>query len=318
MNILNGVNQNKIKEIITDLKREMNKTDLLSLSIIGSFSNPNHRVEWTNDLDILYIFKDMEFSDENSNKKSKEKLNKECLEEIYRVSDFIVKKHSDDVYDIIPCYKCGPFKQPPNGKIIIELHHIINTVNSFRDDDSTFLYDRTNTFNLIWGKKPSEIINIEKLKASNVINDVYGINNSISMIENRELFFWIWISPYDNAPFLTMKRKSEPLCTMNNNYQCFEFLCYSIIKNVVNTIRMLTDSVYMLDEKNDKKLLANFLPEKDYLFFKEMIGIRKKLRLKEVNIMDINIDKFINQTLIFLQDLKKSIKKEKGFIEKNE
>ena len=95
---------NIIKSIVRDLSADLNQKELLSFSLVGSFSDPNKAIEYSNDLDFVLVY---------------DKINPALLSQLKSSAERIRAKYSSDSLKVDYTFKIGPIKLPEHSKNIL-------------------------------------------------------------------------------------------------------------------------------------------------------------------------------------------------------
>ena len=295
-----------VEDIIRYINENVEKDGLQSLTIVGSFADPNHKMEYLNDLDIFYIY------DDAVEEGKRVRIRKDIHSSIVKLNDEIVELFSDDDIEVKPSYDCGPIKPVPNAKIQIELHNLIYTVNRWLREEPIILFDRARLYRLLYGKPPGDIYNAEKISKYSVIRDIFGIDDCINMIKSKVVKYYIWeIDPKnENIMKIVKKEKNLQQNTQENLSRYIELIFYSVIKSSINSVRVFRGEANFAREDCDYFLnFCKKFEKKDFLI--KILQLKDRYRAGKLKLTEGLVLDLANNGVEYLYKLK-------DFLEKSE
>lgn len=295
--------KNVIGGLIEYIKEKAPKKGLYSLSVVGAFANPNHKIELINDVDILYIYDDVVPYGKRA------RLSRSINSCIVQLNEEITSKFSNSI-EIVPSYECGPFKPPPDGKFKIEVHNIIYTINRWLREEPTFLFDRARLNRLLCGEPPGSISDVKQISKYAVIRDLYGIDHCIHMIKTKCIKYCIWEPDpaNDQAMRISVKERDVGNLSNENLFAFMEFLFYSNIRPSVNSVRIITKQAHYY--RQDCTRFVRIFKDFD---MKELLGevldMKHKFRNNRLKINEDMAARLSTQVVLYLEKLKDYLEK---------
>lgn len=273
-----------MEKIIRDILNEIvetfrNDNNLLSLTPVGSFVNPDKKLEKFNDLDLVFIFKDLSAKEINNIKKIGKKLKNEF---------------SDKNIEIVYTLKMGPIKFSSKKQKIILIHFIVLSQESYVNYIPPLVRFSFQHFPPIFGKSLKRINHIKNITKEDLFNDFIGIPAMRRWIKNKTVEY---LEPKTDGIKMTHLKL--------DNKQYFEIIFYSILRLASNMVRLKGMYVDI-----DRKMCKEF--EKEYPitlkdFPERIIELKGKMRndektsSEEIKELKLKSLKFINQCEAFLK-----------------
>src|SRR3989338_2877054 len=154
--------------------KEARNIFLLSLNIVGSFSDPKKPLAVFNDLDIVIICKN--FSS----------VFKRNLEEIITQ---LKNDYSSDSIGITHTFKIGPIKIPSKKSRTIMLHFLIYTKNGYKIYESPLTRFSFQHYKPLFGKSLKKINKVSSISINDLFNEIDGIPAIKQWITKKEAFY---------------------------------------------------------------------------------------------------------------------------------
>src|SRR3972149_8327754 len=162
-----------IELIISDIKTQFkNEHNLDSLSLVGSFANPNKKLEDSNDLDFVIIF---------------DKLTSKNLMNLKSFAKKIRDKYSSKEIDINYTFKIGPIKISSKKSKSILIHFLVYSKYSFLNYESKTVRYSFQFYPTIIGKSINEINGFPEGVNIDLFNDIDGIPARRSWITSGKI-----------------------------------------------------------------------------------------------------------------------------------
>lgn len=300
--------KDEIEDITKFIAQNVRKKGLISLSVVGSFSDPEHKAEVVNDLDVLYIYEDYDPTIK------KPRITEGIYQDVKKLYQKIENEFSSGILDIVECERCGPFKPIPKKKPILEIHHILYTVNRWMREEPTFLLDRAKRFKKFEDSRldellePGDIYRINKISKYCVIRDFYGINHSLAMIKDKVITYCVWRKDPRVLRTRTVKSTYADISDHKNpeiQRALVELLCYSVIKCGLNAKRVYNSDFCEILRIEYEQYEDVF---KDFEFketFQKARDIKNQLRQSEFDMALDEIKKFEEEVVKYLLELRK-------------
>ena len=264
-----------LEEIIENFKEYEN---LISLTLVGSFANPDKKLENFNDVDLVFILK---------------KITEKDIKKLKKLGKDLKKKYSNTQIGITYTLKIGPIKILSKKPKTIMLHFLVYSKKEYTKYESALTRFSFQHYKPLIGKSLKETNRIKQIKKKDLFNEIDGIPTMRKWIKTR-------IAEYIEPTEEGIKIKSIKLASK----QYLEIICYSVLRLASNMVRLRRSYVDI-----DKKMCEEFskiYPIELKEFPKEILKLKRKIRkgeklstnkIKEIKNKAL---KFINQCEDFL------------------
>ena len=277
--------KSQIKEIIKDIKDKLStEKNIVSLSVVGSFSNKDKALEKFNDLDLVIICK---------------KLNKSFFDNLKRLINLLKKRYSSEKLGITSSFKIGPIKIKSVKEKTIMIHFLVYTLRGYKKYESALTRFSFQHYKPLIGTPLLQINNVSLVSINDLFNKIDGIPAMKHWIRKKEIFY---LEP-NSRGIRTIKRKLD-----NNLY--LEVLFYSVLRlssNMLRAQKVYVDTDLNMCREFEKRfsIKSNMLPfeiynlkallRKDKLFSKSEIETLKEKILRFIKECEsiLRTDRFI-------------------------
>ena len=244
-----------IKLIIDEIVNN-SRTDksLLSLSLAGSFTSPDKKLESSNDLDFVFIY---------------EELTPKILDNIKHLAANIKKKYSSDKINIDHTLRIGPIKMPLEKPQNILIHFLVYSRDAYFKYESVLTRYSFQHYPPLLGWPLKEINNFKEVIDLDLFNEIDGIPAMKYWIKKKKVHY---VEPTKEGYKIT-ESKLE-------NEAYLEVIFYSVLWLANNMLRTF-DSYH---PNIDKAMCDDFnikIPIKSHEFPLKAYNYKNKLRKKE-------------------------------------
>ena len=267
-----------VSDIVNEVKADKN---LSSLSLVGSFSNPDKELESSNDLDFVFIY---------------EKLGKESLDSLKKLAVDLRKKYSSEKVEINYTFKIGPIKLSSNKLQSILIHFLVYSKENYFKYESVLTRYSFQHYPQLLGLPLKEVNNFKSVVDIDLFNDIDGIPAIKKWIHEGAI-------PYIEPTFKGVKISNIKL----KNEVYLEVIFYSILWLSNNLLRVFgefhpdIDSDMCMKFKQKIPIKLNNFPLQVYKYKKL---IRNNKTLSDENIEDLkkNALRFVEECESYLRD----------------
>lgn len=266
-----------IKELSKIFKEEEN---LLSLSLVGSFSDPSKKIENFNDLDFVFIY---------------EKITKENLERLRKIANYFKSRYTTKNIGVTYTFSIGPIKITSKKPKTIMIHFLVYSMEGYLKYESNLTRYSFQYYKPIIGQSLKKINHIPQIKVGDLFNNIDGIPAMKYWINKREA---ICIQP-------TIKGVKLIKVSLNKE-KYLEIIFYSVLNLANNTLRL--GKHYSKIDKKMCHIFKNEVPIKLNYFPEEIYSLKAKLRKKEafsnkdIKLIKLKSLKFISECESFLKN----------------
>ena len=259
-----------IKKIIKDLKDNLSSDkNIVSVTLVGSLSNPNEPLKKFNDLDLVIICKN---------------LNALFLNNLKNIAGQLKKAYSSNKIGITHSFKIGPIKILSNKKRTIMIHFLIYTENGYKKYESSLTRFSFKHYKPLVGLPLSKVNNISSVSVKDLFNKIDGIPAMKDWIIRKEVFY---LEPTPKG-IKVIKKKIK-----GNLY--LEVMFYSVLRlasNMLRTRKIYAETDLKMCKLFEKKFPIHFnkLPYEIYSYKKRL---RKGMLFDKYEIKNIK-DKSLN------------------------
>lgn len=273
-----------MERIIKEMLKEVTDTfrddeNLISLTPVGSFANPNKKLEKFNDLDLVFVFR---------------KINAEDVKKLKELGKTLKESFSDKNTDIEYTLKIGPIKFASKKRKMIIIHFLVYSQKGYKIYESAVTRFSFQHYKPALGKLLKEISEIRKIKKKDLFNEIDGIPVMRKWIENKIVYY---LEPKENGiKIISMRLDSK---------QYMDIIFYSVLRLASNMVRLkgmyadIDKKMCNAFERHYPIILKQF-PEKT-LILKERTRKGKGLSTKEIEELKNESLEFINQCEYFLR-----------------
>ena len=269
-----------IKRIIEELKSDFSsEKNILSLTLVGSFSNQNKPLEKFNDLDLVVICNE---------------LTAPFLSNLKKIMGRLEKDYSSDKIGITHSFKIGPIKVPSKKKQTIMFHFLIYTKEGYKKYESTLTRFSFRHHKPILGAPLSKINPVSSVLVKDLFNKIDGIPAMKSWIIKKEIFY---LEPTINGMNVIKNNLEGKLYP--------EVIIYSVLRlasNMLRTRKIYAETDLKMCKLFEKKfsITSNKLPFEFYLY---------KKRLRKNGFFDkSDINKIKEKSLNFIKECENVLK----------
>lgn len=266
-----------IKDLSKNFKEEKN---LLSLSLVGSFSNPSKKIENFNDLDFVFVYKN---------------ITKENLEKLRKTANYLKYKYSNKKVGITYTFNIGPIKITSKKPKTIMIHFLVYSKQGYLKYESNLTRYSFQHHKPLIGQTLKKINKISQIKVKDLFNKIDGVPAMRYWIKKRKA---ICIQP---------ATKGVKLIKISLNKEKYlEIIFYSIL-NLANNILRLGNQYRKIDKemckifKNKVHIKLNDFPEEIYNL-KAKLRRKKAFSDKEIKQIALKSLKFISECESFLKN----------------
>lgn len=241
-----------IDEIVNNSRTDKS---LLSLSLVGSFTNPDKKLESSNDLDFVFIY---------------ENLTPEILDNIKHLAANLKKTYSSDKINIEYTFKIGPIKMPSKKPQNILIHFLVYSKEAYFKYESVLTRYSFQHYPPLVGWPLKEVNNFKSVVDIDLFNEIDGIPAIKYWINKKRVPY---VEPTKNGYKIT-ESKLE-------NEAYLEVMFYSVLWLANNLLRTLGS----YHPNIDKVMCEDFnikIPIKSHEFPLKAYHYKTKLRKKEV------------------------------------
>ena len=200
--------QTLLKEIQQKFKRDKN---LLSLTLTGSFSNPNKPLEKFNDIDLVFIFK---------------KVTKNVLEGFHALGIAMGDTYSNNNIGITYTLKIGPRKEKSDKPKTIMLHFLVYSKESYLQETTVTRFT-WKQYEPLLGKPLKKFSNVTIITKEDVQNTIDGIPAMKRWIQTK------------SAEYVEPRGKTTRIVRIQlDTIEYLEVICYSILMLATNMLRI--------------------------------------------------------------------------------
>lgn len=239
------------KKIIKDcIKNLNNEKDLISLTLVGSFSNPNKKLESSNDLDFVLIY---------------DRISNKDLIKLKKLAKKIKNNYSSNEIEINYTFKIGPIKIVSKKPKSILIHFLVYSKDSFNKYESITVRYSFQYYPPLLGKSIKEINNFSDGVHIDLFNNIDGIPARRSWIINKKIEY---IEPLpDGVKISQVKLK-------NSLY--LEVIFYSVLWLANDMLRLKGEYFPDIDLEICKKfkeifnITLNDFPEKIFYYKRKL------------------------------------------------
>jgi len=241
-----------IKEIVKDLKDNLrSEKNIISLTLVGSFSNPKKTLEKFNDLDLVIICN---------------KLTIPFLSNLKKVTGRLEKDYSSFKIGITSSFKIGPIKVPSKKKQTIMIHFLIYTKEGYKKYESALTRFSFQHYKTLLGWPLSKINSVSSVSIKDLFNKIDGIPAMKDWIIKKEIFY---LEPTANG-VKVIKNKIE-----GKLYS--EVILYSVLRlasNMLRTMKIYAETDLKMCKLFEKyfKMGSNKIPFEFCLYKKRLRG----------------------------------------------
>ena len=273
-----------IQKIIKDIKDNLEtEADIVSLTLVGSFSNMNKHLEKFNDLDFVIIC-------DNINKIFFNKLN-ELIKNLR-------KRYSSDKIGITSSFDIGPIKiKSPKEKTIM-IHFLIYTPKGYKKYESSLTRFSFQHYNPLVGLPLSKISNIPSVSVKDIFNKIDGIPAMKDWIIKKEVFY---LKP--------TPKKIEIIKKKLETREYLEVIFYSVLRLSSNMLR--TKNIYAETDLSMCKYFVKEFPIKINKFPFEIFQNKEQLRKGEI-FTKKETENFKNNSLKFIRECEDFLEKKRA------
>ncbi len=271
------------KEIVEKFKeRFINYDNLISLTLIGSFSNLNKKLTKFNDLDLVFIFK---------------KITKKDLNKLKDIAKEIKNKFSNKEIGLTHSFKIGPIKIPSGKKKTIMLHYLVYSKEGYLKYETNPTKFSFQNYKPLIGKSLKKIYSIKKIEREDLFNENDGIPAMKRWIKKRKAEY---LEPTEKGIKISAKKPEDNLY--------LEIIFYSVLRLASNMLKL--KEKYLDTNKTMCKEFIRFYPIKLNEFPKEVLSLKQKLRNgKKFSKNEIKILRL--KTLGFIKQCENLLKRDK-------
>ncbi len=206
-----------IKKIVRDIKEELLvEKSIISLTLVGSFSNPSKSLEKFNDLDLVIICN---------------KLNKSLFDSLKQLINILKNKYSSGELGITFSSMIGPIKIRSAKEKTIMIHFLIYTKEGYKKYESQLTRFSFQHYKPLMGLSLSEVNNVPSISTRDLFNKIDGIPAMKHWIGKKEIFY---LRPTSKGLKIIKKKI--------NNELYLEVLFYSVLRLSSNMLR--TKNIY--------------------------------------------------------------------------
>ncbi|MEK6927418.1 MAG: nucleotidyltransferase domain-containing protein [Nanoarchaeota archaeon] len=239
-----------ISDILNCIKNKLSKNkEIVSLTLVGSFANPDKKLEKFNDIDLVIIL---------------DKVTKEKLSKIENIAKEIKEKFEDNKTGITHTFKIGPIKVKSKKKTTVMLHFLVYDPDKYVKYESTLTRHSFQFHNPLIGKPLKTISEIKRITKTDIFNEIDGIPAKKKIV-NKIIEY---LEPSERAYILNNYHPSE------SEYS--EQIIYSVLR-LANDILNLEGNVLKINKEmcnsfqNKVAIRLNSLPL-------EVLELKNKIR----------------------------------------
>lgn len=242
-----------IKKIINEVKNKLDyEENILSLTLVGSFSNQNKPLEKFNDLDLVIICKN---------------LNSLFLDNLKKIAEQLQKDYSSDKIGVTYSFKIGPIKISSKKEKTIMIHLLIYPEKEYTKYESVLTRFSFQHYKPLFGIPLSDIDNISSVLVKDLFNEIDGIPAMKKWITKQEISY---LEPTSRGMKVIKDKLKGELY--------LEVIIYSVLRLASNMLR--TKKIYA---ETDLRMCKTFEKEFPIISNKlpyEFLLYKKRLREK--------------------------------------
>ncbi|MBI4154978.1 hypothetical protein HY498_02755 [Candidatus Woesearchaeota archaeon] len=270
-----------IKKIVKDIKEELlADKSIISLTLVGSFSNPHKSLEKFNDLDLVIICN---------------KLNKSLFDSLKQLINLLKNKYSSGKLGITSSSRIGPIKIKSAKEKTTMIHFLIYTLKGYKKYESTLTRFSFQHYKPLIGIPLLQISKVSSVSPMDLFNKIDGIPAMKHWIEKKEIFY---LEPTSKGVKIIKGKLNKVLY--------LEVLFYSVLRLSSNMLR--TKNIYAeTDLAMCKQFEKEFLIELNRLPY-EIYNLKTQLR--KGRIFEKNeIESVKKKSLEFIRECEDILKK---------
>ncbi len=239
-----------IKDILNEIKNRFGKNNnVISLTLVGSFSNSDKKLEKFNDIDLVFVL---------------DKVNKKEITYFHEFGLELADKFSNNKVGITHTLKIGPIKEKSNKQKTIMLHFLVYSRDTYFQESKVARFTWQH-YKPLLGKSLLEFNKINKIIKTDLFNDVDGIPAMKRWIKTG---LGEYIEPIGEKTSVVSLKLEGTLY--------LEVIFYSVLILITNMLRV--KGTYL---DVNKKICEEFkkvynIPLKDWP--QKVLSLKKKLR----------------------------------------
>lgn len=268
-----------IRRIVKEIKENLiTEKNIISLTLVGSFSNMNKSLEKFNDLDFVIIC---------------DNLNKSFFDKLNKLTKDIRKGYSSNKIGITSSFNIGPIKVRSSKEKTIMIHFLIYTLKGYKKYESSLTRFSFQHYKPLIGLPLSRINNISSVLVKDIFNKIDGIPAMRDWITKKEIFY---LKPTYKKIEIIKKKLGINLY--------LEVLFYSVLRLSSNMLR--TKDIYAETDLAMCKSFERKFPIKLNKFPFEIFENKERLRKGKIFVKKEEVLR--NKSLEFIKECENFLK----------